>query len=60
MNITIWRMAKKYLREENKKSNDYSEGFYNAIGILANTLNIDFFQYILPIILILISVSRRI
>ena len=27
MNITIWRMAKRYLREENKKNNDYSEDF---------------------------------
>ena len=24
MNITIRRMAKRYLREENKKNNDYS------------------------------------
>ena len=27
MNITIWRMAKRYLREENKKDDDYLEGF---------------------------------
>ena len=49
MNITIWRMAKRYLREENKKSNDYSEGFYNAMGILANTLNIDLTQLLIDI-----------
>ena len=49
MNITIWRMAKRYLREENKKNNDYSEGFYNAMGILANTLNIDLTQLLIDI-----------
>ena len=49
MNITVWRMAKRYLREENKKSNDYSEGFYNAMGILANTLNIDLTQLLIDI-----------
>ena len=48
-NITVWRMAKRYLREENKKSNDYSEGFYNAMGILANTLNIDLTQLLIDI-----------
>ena len=49
MNITIWRMAKRYLREENKKNNDYSEGFYNAMGMLANTLNIDLTQLLIDI-----------
>ena len=49
MNITIWRMAKRYLREENKKSDDYSEGFYNAMGMLANTLNINLTQLLIDI-----------
>ena len=49
MNITIWRMAKRYLREENKKDDDYSEGFYNAMGMLANTLNIDLTQLLIDI-----------
>ena len=49
MNITIWRMAKRYLREENKKNNDYSEGFYNAMVMLANTLNIDLTQLLIDI-----------
>ena len=49
MNITMWRMAKRYLREENKKDNDYSEGFYNAMGMLANTLNIDLTQLLIDI-----------
>ena len=41
MNITMWRMAKRYIREENKKSDDYLEGFYNAMVMVANTLNIN-------------------
>ena len=49
MNITMWRMAKRYIREENKKSDDYSEGFYNAMGMLANTLNIDLTQLLIDI-----------
>ena len=49
MNITIWRMAKRYLREENKKDNDYLEGFYNAMRMLANTLNIDLTQLLIDI-----------
>ena len=49
MNITIWRMDKRYLREENKKDDDYSEGFYNAMGMLANTLNIDLTQLLIDI-----------
>ena len=49
MNITMWRMAKRYLREENKKDDDYSEGFYNAMGMLANTLNIDLTQLLIDI-----------
>ena len=49
MNITIWRMAKRYLREENKKNNDYSEGFYNAMAMLANTLNIDLTHLLIDI-----------
>ena len=49
MNITIWRMAKRYLREENKKDNDYSEGFYNAMVMLANTLNINLTQLLIDI-----------
>ena len=49
MNITIWRMAKRYLREENKKNNDYSEGFYNAMVMLANTLNINLTQLLIDI-----------
>ena len=49
MNITIWRMAKRYLREENKKNNDYSEGFYNAMLMLANTLNIDLTHLLIDI-----------
>ena len=49
MSITIWRMAKRYLREENKKNNDYSEGFYNAMVMLANTLNIDLTQLLMDI-----------
>ena len=49
MNITIWRMAKRYLREENKKDDDYSEGFYNAMGMLANTLNIDLTHLLIDI-----------
>ena len=49
MNITIWRMAKRYLREENKKSDDYSEGFYNAMVMLANTLNIDLTHLLIDI-----------
>ena len=49
MNITIWRMAKRYLREENKKNNDYSEGFYNAMVMLANTLNIDLTHLLIDI-----------
>ena len=49
MNITIWRMAKRYLREENKKNNDYSEGFYNAMVMLANTLNIDLTHILIDI-----------
>ena len=49
MNITIWRMAKRYLREENKKDDDYSEGFYNAMGMLANTLNINLTQLLIDI-----------
>ena len=46
MNITMWRMAKRYIREENK---NYSEGFYNAMGMLANTLNIDLTQLLIDI-----------
>ena len=49
MNITIWRMAKRYLREENKKNNDYSEGFYDAMVMLANTLNINLTQLLIDI-----------
>ena len=49
MNITIWRMAKRYLREENKKNNDYSEGFYNAMAMLSNTLNIDLTHLLIDI-----------
>ena len=49
MNITIWRMAKRYLREENKKDDDYLEGFYNAMGMLANTLNIDLTHLLIDI-----------
>ena len=49
MNITMWRMAKRYIREENKKSDDYLEGFYNAMGMLANTLNIDLTQLLIDI-----------
>ena len=49
MNITMWRMAKRYLREENKKDDDYSEGFYNAMGMLANTLNIDLTHLLIDI-----------
>ena len=49
MNITIWRMAKRYLREENKKDDDYSEGFYNAMVMLANTLNIDLTHLLIDI-----------
>ena len=49
MNITMWRMAKRYLREENKKDDDYSEGFYNAMGMLANTLNINLTQLLIDI-----------
>ena len=49
MNITIWRMAKRYLREENKKNNDYSEGFYNEMVMLANTLNIDLTHLLIDI-----------
>ena len=49
MNITMWRMAKRHLREENKKDDDYLEGFYNAMGMLANTLNIDLTQLLIDI-----------
>ena len=49
MNITIWKMARRYIREENKKDDDYSEGFYNAMGMLANTLNIDLTQLLIDI-----------
>ena len=49
MNITMWRMAKRYIREENKKDDDYSEGFYNAMGMLANTLNINLTQLLIDI-----------
>ncbi len=49
MNITMWRMAKRYLREENKKDDDYSEGFYNAMGMLANTLSINLTQLLIDI-----------
>lgn len=49
MNITIWKMARRYIREENKKNNDYSEGFYNAMVMLANTLNIDLTQLLIDI-----------
>ena len=49
MNITIRRIAKRYLREENKKDDDYSEGFYNAMGMLANTLNINLTQLLIDI-----------
>ena len=49
MNITIWKMARRYLREENKKNNDYSEGFYNAMVMLANTLNIDLTHLLIDI-----------
>ena len=49
MNITMWRMAKRYIREENKKSDDYSEGFYNAMVMLANTLNIDLTHLLIDI-----------
>ena len=49
MNITMWRMAKRYIREENKKSDDYSEGFYNAMGMLANTLSINLTQLLIDI-----------
>ena len=49
MNITMWRMAKRYIREENKKSDDYSEGFYNAMVMLANTLNINLTQLLIDI-----------
>ena len=49
MNITMWRMAKRYIREENKKSDDYSEGFYNAMVMLANTLNINSTQLLIDI-----------
>ena len=49
MNITMWRMAKRYIREENKKSDDYSGGFYNAMVMLANTLNIDLTQLLIDI-----------
>ena len=49
MNITIWRMAKRYLREENKKDDDYLEGFYNAMVMLANTLNIDLTHLLIDI-----------
>ena len=49
MNITIWRMAKRYLREENKKNDDYSEGFYNAMVMLSNTLNINLTQLLIDI-----------
>lgn len=49
MNITIWKMARRYLREENKKNNDYSEGFYDAMVMLANTLNINLTQLLIDI-----------
>ena len=49
MNITMWRMAKRYIREENKKSDDYLEGFYNAMVMLANTLNINSTQLLIDI-----------
>ena len=49
MNITIWRMAKRYLREENKKDDDYLEGFYNAMVMLANTLSINLTQLLIDI-----------
>ena len=49
MNITMWRMAKRYIREENKKSDDYLEGFYNAMVMLANTLNINLTQLLIDI-----------
>ncbi len=49
MNITMWRMAKRYIREENKKSDDYLEGFYNAMVMLANTLSINLTQLLIDI-----------
>ena len=49
LNITIWKMARRYIREENKKNNDYSEGFYNAMVMLANTLNIDLTHLLIDI-----------
>ena len=49
MNITRWRMAKRYLREENKKNDDYLEGFYNAMVMLANTFNINLTQLLIDI-----------
>ena len=49
MNITMWKMGRRYIREENKKSDDYSEGFYNAMVMLANTLNINLTQLLIDI-----------
>ena len=49
MNITMWKMGRRYLREENKRGDDYSEGFYNAMVMLANALNINLTQLLIDI-----------
>ena len=57
MNITLWRMAKKYIRkaqsEKFKANEEYSkgwlDGYYSAMASLAMTLHVDLTQLLIDI-----------
>ena len=57
MNITLWKMAKKYISkaqsEKFKANKEYSEGwldaYYSAMASLATTLHVDLTQLLIDI-----------
>ena len=42
MNITLWKLASRYVRAENNgKSEEYLDGYYSAMVTVFSTLNTD-------------------
>ena len=42
MNITLWKLASRYVRAENKgKDEEYLNGYYSAMVTVFSTLNTD-------------------
>lgn len=41
LNITLWRLARRYIRNENNgKNEEYLDGYYSAMVTVFSTLNV--------------------